>query len=232
MRRKLLVVDDDRQNLEFLRALLEREGYEVLVADRAAEAALSAAESRPHLILSDVAMPGMGGFSLCRALRGDRRTAAIPLILMSGIQKGEAEQAQGIEQGADDYLVKPFHPRLLLAKVRAALRRAYEAPPEPRDLLRAQGLVLDLPGRTVARGKDRIALTRKEFDLLALFLKKPGRVLSVAFLLETVWGYDTTDYSDPHTIETHVSSLRRKLGPRLGRRLVSVPGLGYRLDER
>lgn len=229
MKRRVLVVDDDRQHLTFLKTLLEREGYAVEVADRATEAALAAAESRPHLILSDVAMPGMGGLSLCRVLRGDRRTATIPVILMSGVQKAEAEQAQGIEQGADDYVVKPFNPRLLTAKVRAILRR-YDAPPEAREVLRAHGLTLDLSARVALRGKERIALTRKEFDLLATLIRKSSRVLSVAFLLETIWGYDTGEYNDPHTVETHVSSLRRKLGTRFARKLVSVPGLGYRLD--
>ena len=230
MKHRVLVVDDDRQSLSFLRTLLEREGYVVDVADRGPEAVLAASDRRPHLILSDVAMPGMGGFSLCRVLRGDRRTAGIPVILMSGVQREEAEQAQGIEQGADDYVLKPFTPRLLMAKVRAVLRR-YDVVPDTRELLRAHGLTLDIPARVATRGKERIALTRKEFDLLAAFVRKPERVISVPFLLETVWGYDTAEYNDPPTFEPHVSCLRRKLGPRFARRLVSVPGLGYRLDR-
>ncbi len=229
MRPRLLVVDDDRDNLNFLKGLLEKEGFSVTVADRAAEAMVAARDARPHLILSDVFMPGMGGLGLCKAVKGDRVTAAIPLILMSGVQKGLEEQAVGIEQGADDYLLKPFTPRLLLAKIRSLLKRS-QSNGEPGELLKFQGLVLDCAARTAALKKERIALTRKEFDLLSTFLRKPGRVLNPEFLLETIWGYDTAEYNDPHTIETHVSSLRRKLGPRLGRRIVSVPGLGYRFD--
>ena len=96
--------------------------------------------------------------------------------------------------------------------------------------LKAQGLVLDVAARTVAASGKRVSLTRKEFDLLTTFLRKPRRVLSIPFLLERVWGYDPADYSDPHTIGVHVSTLRRKIGPKLGARIISVPGLGYRCE--
>jgi two-component system alkaline phosphatase synthesis response regulator PhoP len=175
-------------------------------------------------------LPVTNGLTLCRRLKSDRRTAALPVVLMSAMRRGEFEQAEGLEIGADDYLVKPVAPRLLLARLRAVLKRrpsepAVEAP------LRAGSLVVDPAARVATAGGRTLPLTRKEFDLLSLLLEKRGRVLGAPYLLETVWGYDTAVYKDPHTIEVHVSSLRRKLGPSLARRIVTVPGVGYRFER-
>lgn len=227
---KLLVVDDDPENRKFLRGVLEQNGFSVREAASVAEALSAAQSARPDLVLSDVAMPGGDGLSLCRALKGDKRTAGTPVILMSGAHTEEQDQSEGIELGADDYLIKPFLPRLMLAKVKAVLHR-YGTPKEAGDVLKSEGLVLDVEARTVAVGGKPVKLNRKEFDLLATFLRKRGRVLSVPFLLETVWGYDPAVYNDSHTVEVHVSFLRRKLGPKLARRIVTVSGLGYRFDK-
>jgi DNA-binding response OmpR family regulator len=231
MRHKILVVDDEAENRSFLKGILEREGFSVAAAQEAREALASAGESSPDLILSDVAMPGMTGVELCRRLKADARTARIPVILMSGAHKDEKDQAEGIDQGADDYLLKPFTPRLMLAKINGVLRR-FAAPDEFRDVLKDMGLTLDVQARTVKSGKKRLALTRKEFDLLTTFLRKRGRVLSHMFLLETVWGYDPAVYNDPHTVESHISSLRRKLGPKVSKLIVNVPGVGYRFENK
>jgi DNA-binding response OmpR family regulator len=230
MRRKILVVDDEADNRDFLKKILEPQGFSVTTAPQASETLDAAERSSPDLILSDVAMPGLSGLELCRLLKRNARTAGIPVILMSGAQKDEKDQAEGIDLGADDYLLKPFTPRLLLAKINAVLRR-FAAPEEFREILEEMGLVLDVQARTVTAGKKALALTRKEFDLLTTFLRKRGRVLNHLFLLETVWGYDPAVYNDPHTVETHVSSLRRKLGPKVGRLIVNLPGVGYRFDK-
>lgn len=229
MRRTVLLIDDERDSRVVFKGMLERGGFSVLEASSAQEAVRAACKSKPDLILSDVSMPGADGVALCERIKGDPRTRAIPVVLMSGVHKGEDEQAEGIEKGADDYLPKPVSGGLLFAKLHAVLRR-YAAPEELRETLRAAGLVLDVQARTVTLKGRRVPLTRKEFDLLTTFLRKPGRVVGVPYLLETVWGYDPADYNDPHTVGVHVSSLRKKLGPSLGRRIVSVSGLGYRLD--
>jgi DNA-binding response OmpR family regulator len=174
-------------------------------------------------------MPGADGFAFTRQLKSDRRTAQIPVILMSGHHKSDEDQVEGIDRGADDYLLRPFSHRLLSAKVKAVLRR-YAAPAELEKALKAAGLSLDVQARTVAVNDKQIPLTRKEFDLLTTFLRKKGRVLSVPYLLETVWGYDPAHYNDPHTLQVHLSSLRRKLGAKVAKRIVSVPGLGYRFE--
>ena len=227
---KVLVVDDDGENRKFLKGILEGHGFSVRLAENASEAMSAASESRPDLILSDVAMPETDGLALCKRLRGDKRTAGTPIILMSGAHTDEQDQSEGIELGADDYLIKPFLPRLMLAKVRAVLQR-YGTPHEASDVLKAEGLALDVEARTVTISGKRVQLNRKEFDLLATFLRKRGRVLSVPYLLETVWGYDPAVYNDPHTVEVHVSFLRRKLGPKLAKRIVTVSGLGYRFEK-
>lgn len=226
---KILVVDDEADNLTVYAGLLRKAGYSVLTAAAPREGLDAAARSQPDLVLCDVSMPETDGISVCRQLKADKRTGHIPVILMSGVHKSESAQARGLEEGADDYLGKPFSAELLYAKVKAVLRRA--CPPTPAwETLKNDGIMMDLEARLVTRKGAPLALTRKEFDLLAVFLRKPGRVLSVPYLLETVWDYDPADYRDPHTVEVHVSSLRKKLGPKAGKRVVSVSGLGYRLD--
>jgi DNA-binding response OmpR family regulator len=177
-------------------------------------------------------MPDGNGVVVCEKLRRDKRTKDIPIILMSGVHKGTIDQIEGIERGADDYLSKPFSPGLLTAKLRAVLRRAGQAAGiDDEPPIKAGGFTVDFKSRTVKKTGGRVlALTRKEFDLLAAFLTKPSRVMSASYLLETVWGYDLATYNDPHTVGVHVSSLRKKLGAKLGNKIVSVPGLGYRYD--
>ena len=226
---RILLVDDEADNRRIYGDILEAEGCVVKRVSSAREAFDAAVESVPDLVLSDVSMPGGDGLSLLAKLRAHKKTARVPVILMSGVYADSADQAEGLDQGADDYLPKPVSPALICAKVAAVLRR-YGAPEELGEQLKSQGLVIDVAARTVMVSGKCVALTRKEFDLLTTLLRKPGRVLSVPFLLETVWGYDPADYSDPHTIGVHISTLRRKIGAKIGSRIVAVPGLGYRFD--
>jgi DNA-binding response OmpR family regulator len=229
VRLKVLVVDDDATLRGVLKRLLETEGHAVVQAGSAAEGLLTAQDSRPDIVLADIEMPGMNGFELCRVLKRDERTRSIPVILLTGAFKDDEDVVTGVSEGADDYLLKPVSGKLLAAKMTAVLRR-YDAPKELDSMLRSGGLALDVAGRTVTVKGKRVALTRKEFDLLTTFLRQPGRVLKFNYLLETVWGYDPATYNDPHTVEVHVSSLRRKLGPETGTKIVNVPTLGYRFE--
>lgn len=229
VRSRVLLVDDEADNRRVYGAVLESGGYAVTRASSIKEAFELAVESPPDLVLSDVSMPGGDGLELLAKLRAEKKTARVPVVLMSGVHKGSEDQADALDLGADDYLPKPVSPALIRAKVAAVLRR-YGAPEELGEQLKAQGLVIDVAARTVTVGSSRVALTRKEFDLLTTFLRKPGRVLSAPYLLETVWGYDPADYSDPHTVGVHVSTLRRKIGSKLGSRIVAVTGLGYRFE--
>jgi DNA-binding response OmpR family regulator len=171
----------------------------------------------------------MDGFALCREIKWDRRTSDIPIILLSGAHTEEEAQVKGLEYGADDYLVKPISPKFLISKIRTVLRR-YAAPEELQDLLTVEDLTLDVQAWTVTVKGKVVLLTRKEFDLLLMFLRKRGRVLRPAFLLENVWGLDPSEHTDFRTIKVHISSLRKKLGRRLGEKIVSVSGVGYRFD--
>jgi len=230
VRARIILVDDEADNRRIYGDLLAAEGYAVRRASSGDEAFALAVESPPDLILSDVSMPAGDGLSLLSRVRAEKKTARVPVVLMSGVRTEPEEQAEGLEQGADDYLPKPVAPALLRAKVAAVLRR-FNSAQELGDVLKTHGLTIDVAARTVDVAGKRVALTRKEFDLLTTFLRKPGRVLSIPYLLETVWGYDPADYSDPHTVGVHVSTLRKKIGPKVGDKIIAVPGLGYRFEN-
>jgi DNA-binding response OmpR family regulator len=149
---------------------------------------------------------------------------------MSGEMIEEKDIVAGLDGGADDYIIKPFTMKVLLSRIRAVLRR-FDRFPEAEKSLKARGIALDPASREVRVAGRKVALTRKEFDLLALFIDKVGRVLTSAYLLETIWGYDLADYNDPHTVETHISRLRSKLGKEAACFLVNVHGMGYKLEK-
>lgn len=225
---KILVVDDERTVLDLVKRYLAANGEVPIVTDDGSEALLLVKDSRPDLVLCDAQMPGLDGYALCRALKRESKTA-LPVVMMSGVRVGDKDQVAGFEQGADDFVLKPFSLPVLLARLRAVLRR-YQSVSDSAVRLKKAGIELDPEGRTVKAGGKPISLTRKEFDLLAVLLSKPGRLLSVPYLLETVWGYDPADYNDPGTVEVHISHLRKKLGPKHGKLVVNMPGHGYKLD--
>ena len=226
---KILVVDDERIILTMVKKFLESNGFTVMITDNGSEALLLVGDSKPDLILCDAGMPGLDGHALCRRIKLEAVTRSIPVVLMSGALIAEKDVLHGFAGGADDYILKPFSLPILLARLTAVLRR-YAAAEEKSAVLSKCGVELDPAGRTVKIGRASVSLTRKEFDLLAVLLDKTGRVLSIPYLLETVWGYDPADYNDPGTVEVHVYHLRKKLGPKLGKRIVNMHGLGYKFD--
>lgn len=230
MGKKLLLVDDKKPLAEVLRCYLENHGFSVTCAENGAEALMLARENPPDLVVTDAEMPGMDGFALCRELKALRASPALPVILISGVRTADEDIVSGYGEGADDYLTKPFSFPVLAAKIRAVLRRYAACPAAAEERVALLGMVLDPSARTVSVGGRPAALTRKEFDLLALLLQNVGRVLSVPYILETVWGYDVADYNDPHTVEVHIYSLRKKLGPALAAHIISVMGHGYKFE--
>lgn len=225
---KILIVDDDEAIRTLLKRYLSSNGYGVVHTDNGSEGLILLRESLPDLVLLDAEMPGLDGYALCRIIKKDAALRAVPVIMMSGARKDDNDVVSGLGDGADDYLIKPFALPVLKARVQALLRRSGEACPARR--LREAGIELDGAGRTVTVHGRPVALTRKEFDLLALLIEKQGRVLSAPYLLETVWGYDPAVYNDPGTVGVHVSHLRKKLGGRLARAIVNVIGHGYKFD--
>jgi len=228
--KKILLVDDDRKMLEVMRRYLENHGFTVIFTDNGSEALMLVRDSRPDMVVTDVQVPGLDGFELCKAIKCSAETAGVPVIIISGEKTEDTDVVSGYDKGADDYLAKPFAFPVLAAKINAVLRRYSANTGRTAGKIKEQGIELDPSYRTVKVGGKPAALTRKEFDLLTLLLEKKGRVLSVPYILETVWGYDTATYDNPHTVETHISSLRKKMGFKFAPRLVSVTGHGYKFE--
>jgi two-component system, OmpR family, response regulator MprA len=224
---RILVVDDEAAVRESLERSLRFEGYEVVVAGDGAEALERVRDDRPDAVVLDLLMPRVDGLEACRRLRA--RGDDLPVLLLTA-RDAVADRVNGLDVGADDYLVKPFALEELLARLRALLRRATATPGAPGPLAFAD-LSLDPPTREVRRGDRRIVLTRTEFALLELFLRHPRQVLTRAILLEEVWGFDFETSSN--SLEVYVGHLRRKTEaggePRL---LHTVRGVGYVLRER
>jgi len=230
MIKKVLVVDDNDAVRKVIKKYLADRGFAVVITDNGSEGLLLVREAQPDLVLVDAEMPGLDGHSVCRVLRKEAATRHIPIIIMSGARIDDKDVLSGLEGGADDYVLKPFSLPVLMARMEAVLRRC-AASIKKEAKLRKCGIELDSEARTVTAKGKAVSLTRKEFDLLATLAGKAGRVLTVPYLLETVWGYDPADYNDPGTVEVHASRLRAKLGSKFAKRLVKVIGVGYKLEE-
>ncbi|HWI62737.1 MAG TPA: response regulator transcription factor [Symbiobacteriaceae bacterium] len=230
MPQRILVVDDDAKITSFLRRALVLEGYEVVVANGGQEALRTLAEFTPDLMILDLMMPEIDGLEVCRRVRaaGDE----LPILILTA-RDTVSDRVQGLDTGADDYLVKPFALEELLARVRAQLRRqkAPKAEEEQRPgLLRYADLELDVSSREARRGNRVVELTAKEFELLTLFMNHPRQVLTRDMLMENVWGYDYTGESN--VLEVYVGYLRQKLEAGGRPRLIqTVRGVGYVLKE-
>jgi DNA-binding response OmpR family regulator len=220
---RLLVVEDDETIALGLRNDLAIEGYEVVVAGEGPSACRLASEQAYDLIILDVMLPGMDGWEVCRQLR--RRRITTPIIMLTS-RTQESDKVLGLEIGADDYVTKPFSPRELRARIKAALRRAG---PETAAVYRAGDLEIDT-GRCEARRQGvGLELSALEFRLLVAFVRNAGRVLTREALLDAVWGPGT--HVIDRVVDTHVMKLRRKLEhPGTRQLLVGVRGVGYRLD--
>ncbi|MCC7106165.1 MAG: response regulator transcription factor [Chloroflexi bacterium] len=219
----VLVVDDDEKITSFLRRALAYEGYQVQVARSGTGALSSALESPPDVVVLDVMMPGLDGLEVCRRLRagGD-----VPVLMLTA-RDGVSDRVQGLDVGADDYLTKPFALEELLARLRALLRRRESSAPV---ILRFADLSLDLGSRAATRNSRLIDLTTKQFELLALFMRHPRRVLTRQSIMEQVWGYDFDGESN--VIEVYVGHLRQKLEAGGESRLIhTVRHAGYVLRE-
>jgi two-component system response regulator MprA len=222
---KILVVDDDRAVRESLRRALELQGYEVELAGDGAEALeVLSANGQVDAVVLDILMPGIDGLEVCRRIRG--RGDSIPVLMLTA-RDAVGDRVEGLDAGADDYLVKPFALEELLARVRALLRRAS---PTADGVLRFADLELDTGTREVRRDGDKIELTRTEFNLLELFMVNPRQVLTRSIIFERVWGYDFGFASN--SLDVYIGYLRRKTEAGGRPRLIhTVRGVGYALRE-
>jgi DNA-binding response OmpR family regulator len=222
---RILVVDDEAPILDLVRGYLERDGFEVATAADGPAGLAAVRATRPDVVILDVMLPGLDGVEVCRQLR----TFSSAYVLMLTARGEEIDRIMGLTVGADDYLVKPFSPRELVARVKALLRRPRTdaAPPAAGP----PGLEIDEARRTVRVDGQAVDLTTLEFDLLAVLARDPGIVIRRQALLDRVWGADFV--ADDHLVDVHVANLRRKLGddPTRPRFVETVRGVGYRLRE-
>ena len=226
MASRVRVVEDEPDIRDLLAFHLERDGYQVTRATTGPEALRQLRAAPPDLVILDLMLPELDGLEVCRRLRADPATATLPVIMLTA--KGdEVDRVVGLELGADDYVVKPFSPKEMLARVRAVLRRA-RAPLSGAPLA-VGGITLDGATHQATVSERPLTLTPKEFDLLRALLEARGRVLSREFLLDRVWGYARAGEIESRTVDVHVRRLRAKLGPE-GERILTVKNVGYRLD--
>ena len=226
MTKDILVVDDEPDIRRLIVMHLERDGFRCRTAGTGLDALREAKAAAPDLVILDLMLPTIDGLEVCRRLRADGATAGVPIIMLPA-RADEVDRVVGLEIGADDYVVKPFSPKELVARVRAVLRRAQ--PAEPVRVLTAGPLTLDPARHAVTLDGRPLALTPKEFDLLQVLLESAGRVLSRERLLSHVWGYARADEIESRTVDVHVRRLRAKLGD-FGSRIATVKAVGYRFE--
>ncbi len=225
--RSVLVVEDEENLLAALRYNLEHDGHSVLTAADGAKGLETARAASPDLIILDVMLPGLDGLEICRILR---RESDAPILMLTA--KGEEiDRVVGLELGADDYVAKPFSMRELMARVRALMRRPRSRTAGPRgETLQAGPLMLDTEAHSARLGGDELRLKPREFDLLALFMRNPGRAFTRDQILERLWGHDYI--GDVRTVDVHVRWLREKIEaePSAPARIITIRGVGYRFE--
>lgn len=218
---KVLVVDDDRALAEMLTIVLGNEGFETAVCATGRDAVAAYRSFNPDIILLDLMLPGMNGIDVCREIRAE---SGVPIVMLTA-KSDTVDVVVGLESGADDYIIKPFKPKELVARVRARMRRYEDAPPE---VLTIGDLSIDVAGHSVVRGGVPLSLTPLEFDLLLCLARRPWQVFTREVLLEQVWGYRHA--ADTRLVNVHVQRLRSKIehDPENPEIVVTVRGVGYK----
>ena len=221
MKSRVLVVDDDPALAEMLTIVLRGEGFDTAVVGDGTRALPAVRELRPDVVLLDLMLPGMNGIDVCRAIRTE---SGVPIVMLTA-KTDTVDIVVGLESGADDYVVKPFKPKELIARIRARVRRTET---EPAEQLAIGDVTIDVPAHQVARDSEPIALTPLEFDLLVALARKPRQVFTREVLLEQVWGYRHA--ADTRLVNVHVQRLRSKVerDPEHPEVVLTVRGVGYK----
>lgn len=226
MKAQILVIEDQVSTSNLIKEILQEEGCEVQTAETLLAARKEISRALPELIILDRTLPDGDGLDLCRELRGDAKTAALPILILTA-KKSVSEKVAGLKDGADDYLAKPFNTEELAARVEALLRRAGRL--EEPTMQNAGELTLNRESRKASLKGREIELSGKEFDLLWFLLHRRNRVLTRDFLLQHVWGYEEGLDLTTKVVDVTLSHLREKLGP-AAKMIVAVRGFGYRAD--
>ncbi len=221
----ILVVDDEEDILDLIRYNLEKEGYRVVLAENGEEGLHQAEKHRPDLILLDIMMPKVDGLEMCRKVRAHPQLGKTPVIFLTA-RGDEKTEVEGLERGADDYIVKPISTKKLISRIRAVMRRFEITDKEEPRIIEIDDLVIDKDRYLVRKGEKELHLPRKEFELLYYLAGKRGKVLSREILLNEVWGDDV--FVVDRTIDVHIRKIREKLGENL---IETVKGVGYRFRE-
>jgi two-component system response regulator MtrA len=221
MKSRVLVVDDDPALAEMLTIVLRGEGFDTAVVGDGTRALPAVRELRPDVVLLDLMLPGMNGIDVCRAIRSE---SGVPIVMLTA-KSDTVDIVLGLESGADDYVVKPFKPKELVARIRARVRRVET---EPAEQLTIGDVTVDVPAHQVTRDGEPIALTPLEFDLLVALARKPRQVFTREVLLEQVWGYRHA--ADTRLVNVHVQRLRAKIepDPEKPEIILTVRGVGYK----
>jgi len=223
---RILLIEDDLNLTELVRYNLERDGYEVSLAEDGEEGLMMAMERPPDLILLDWMLPNLSGIEICRRLRRNAELANVPIIMLTA-RSEEGDRGRGLETGADDYVTKPFSPRELIARINAVLRRL--RPGLSGKVLSYGGITLDSTSHKVSRDGQNIHLGPTEFRMLRHFLENPGRVFTREQLLDAVWGHDV--YVELRTVDVHIRRLRKAINlPGMTNIIRTVRSAGYALD--
>lgn len=229
-RERILIAEDEESFVDAMTLGLTREGFEPIVATDGQRALDLFHETQPDCILLDVMLPKISGLDVCRQIRKESK---VPIIIVTA-RSTELDTVLGLELGADDYVTKPFRMAELIARIRALLRRTADSSEQPdssqEEVLRYQGLTAYVDRHQVVVGDDEVRLPPKEFELLILFLRNPGKVLTRDLLVDRVWGHDY--YGDTKTLDVHIKRLRTKIEPDPNNPtvLTTIRGVGYRLD--
>ena len=222
---KILIVDDEQKIREIIKKYAEFEGYKTEEASNGMEAVLKARKNSYDVIIMDIMMPDLDGFSAVKEIRKTKNT---PVIMLSA-RGEEYDRIHGFEVGGDDYVVKPFSPKELMMRVAALIKRSKTGGGEPHEILKFEGLTVDFTGRIVYVDGVKAEMTPKEYDLLFYFVRNSGIALSRERLITEVWGYDF--YGDDRTLDSHIKLLRKSLGD-YAKFIVTLRGVGYRFDGR
>lgn len=222
--KKILIVDDEPDILEFLQYNLRKEGYEVVTANDGRQALVVAEQTKPNLIILDIMMPELDGVETCRILRSKKEFADTPVAFLTARDE-DFSQIAALDVGGDDYITKPIKPRVLLSRINALLRRSSRQSDDVVAQIELHDLIIDREKVLVFRGKDTVELPRKEFEILWLLASKPGRVFTREEIFDKIWGSDVIVGN--RTIDVHIRKLRERLGEEY---IKTMKGIGYKFD--
>lgn len=238
MNQKILVIEDEMHIQELIRYNLEKNNFTVTLADNGVEGWNRIQNGSYDLVLLDLMLPGLDGLEICKRMRNDKRTKKIPIIMLTA-KSEELDKVLGLELGADDYITKPFSVKELVARIRVALRRidnnedqgASESKSEADNILIYHDISIDKEKYEVRKNGEKLALTLKEFELLAMLVENKGRVLTRDSLLDKIWGYDYA--GETRTVDVHIRHLRQKIHDEDGsnQKIETIRGVGYRIND-